>query len=398
MKKTIYDRPLDSRFSRAMIRLGMAVSQLVPRKKGPALFFFFPHWHVGGAEKVHADIVGCFREARPWVFFTHRSQDSKFKEMFDGAGKLLNVWALLKYTLPFSLGLLSGYINRHERPIVFGCNSRFFYRMVPLIRQNAKCIDLMHAFGGGSEQFSLPAVPALHARVAINRKTLDDFREQYRSHGVDPEYLDRIVLIENRVNIPERLPTKERGGRLKLLYVGRGSEEKRVHLLARVAALCRLKKIDAELTFVGDVVDAVPLEDREPCRFAGEIAEFHKIQQLYDAAHLLLLASSREGFPMVIMEAMAHGVVPVSTDVGGIPVHLHHGINGILIRESSEEGIVEEMVNAIGKLASDASLLEKLSQAAYDYARNNFGSDRFCQAYRSLFFDHGEVEQTHGKQ
>lgn len=396
MKKTIYDSPLDSGFSRAMIRLGMAMSQLLPRRKGAGVFLFFPHWHVGGAEKVHADIVGCIQEARPWIFFTHRSQDSKFKEMFAGAGRLFNIWALLKYTLPLSLGLLAGYINRHQRAIVFGCNSRFFYRMVPLIREGARCIDLMHAFGGGSEQFSLPAVPWLHARVAINKKTVDDFREQYRSHGVDVDYLDRIVLIENRVDVPERLPAKERGGRLKLLYVGRGSEEKRVHLLARAATICRLRKINAELTFVGDVIDAVPLDDRGSCRFLGEIADFHKIQQLYDASHLLLLASSREGFPMVIMEAMAHGVVPVSTDVGGIPVHLHHGINGILIREFSEERIVEEMVNAIGRLASDAALLESLSQAAYEYARQNFGSDRFCHAYRNLFFQ-GEIEQIHGK-
>jgi len=387
MKRNVYDMSLESPVARILIRLGTSLSQLIPWKNESGIFFFFPYWHVGGAEKVHADIVNCMQESKPWVFFTHQSQDSKFKKMFAGAGRVFNVWAILKYTLPFSIGLVSGYINRHENAVVFGCSSRFFYRMVPYVRNSARCIDLMHAFGGGGEDFSLPAVPSLYARVAINKKTVDDFREQYECRGIDSRYLNRIVLIENRVDIPESLPLKEHSGRVNILYVGRGSEEKRVHLVARAATMCKARKIAAEFTFIGDVIDAVPIEDRQSCTFIGEVSEYHRIQQFYDASHMLVLASSREGFPMVIMEAMAHGVVPVSTDVGGISVHVRDGINGILIRELSEERIVEEMVTAIAGLASDAAALEKLSHAAYDYARQNFGSDRFCTAYRSLFFN-----------
>ena len=387
MKLNIYNVSLDSRSSKVLICFGTILSHLVPLKNASGVFFFFPHWHVGGAEKVHADIVQCVKESKPWVFFTHQSVDCKFKEMFAKSGRLFNVWALLKYTLPFSIGLVSGYINRHKNTVVFGCNSRFFYKMVPFVGSNARCIDLMHAFGGGSEDFSLPAVPSLFARVAINKKTVDDFKEQYHAHGIDSKYLDRIVVIENRVPVPECRPNKEYSGRLRLLYVGRGSEEKRVHLIGKAATLCRLKSINAEFIFIGDVTEAVAKEDRESCTFLGEISDFAKIQQIYDASHILLLASSREGFPMVIMEAMAHGVVPVSTEVGGIPVHLQDGINGVLIREISEELIVEEMVNAISSLASDAAALEKLSQAAYVYAKKNFGSDNFCTSYRRLFFN-----------
>ena len=40
---------------------------------------------------------------------------------------------------------------------------------------------------------------------------------------------------------------------------------------------------------------------------------------------------------MVVMEAMAHGVVPACTNVGGIPCHIIDGVTGFLVAGDETE-------------------------------------------------------------
>jgi len=365
--------------------LGRLVGRMLPCTKAPPLFFFFPFYHVGGAERAHAAIVGCFSAERPWLFFTKKSANDGFLSLFGRQARLFDNWQLLKYGYPLSVGMMAGIINRHEQPVVFGSNSLFFYLLLPYLKKEARCIDLMHAFGGGSEHFSLPVAGRLDARVAINDKTVADLKKQYLAHGLPETLNNRICLIENCVQVPERYTPKKRRAQLKALYVGRGSEEKRVHLVGRIAARCHREGLPLELVVVGDAAGAVDEADRGVCSFLGEVTDQDELQRVYEDADLLLLTSSREGFPMVIMEAMAHGVVPVSTDVGGIPVHVQSGKNGWLVRHAAgEEAIVDEMCRVVGRMSRERELLGEMSRAAYDYARNSFNGEKFCSAYRAL--------------
>lgn len=89
---------------------------------------------------------------------------------------------------------------------------------------------------------------------------------------------------------------------------------------------------------------------------------------------------------MVIMEAMANGVVPVATDVGGISTHVRHGENGFLVENfDKEECIVDSFIEIIEKLVSDKDLLIKLSDTAWQYASAHFRGDKFDTYYRQLF-------------
>lgn len=381
----MYNIPEKHFFYKLGIKIGLLLSRIPVIRNDPGIFFFFPYFHVGGAEKVHADIVKCFASEYPLVFLTHQSRNDKFKSMFGQNARLINLWWLLKYTLPVSVGLIAGRINRHSKAVVFGCSSRFFYKMVPHLNPGVRKIDLLHAFGGGGEEFSLPAVPFLDARVIINRKTLEDFRRQYAAEGVDEKFLDRIILIQNMIHCPETLPRKK-SSPLQVLYVGRGSEEKRVHIAGQVATLARARGLAADFRFAGDVACAVRPEDRKNCIFLGEIHDPAELNRIYREADILILCSSREGFPVVIMEAMANGVVPVTTSVGGIPEHVTDGSNGILVNETEDSLIAIQMADVIGRLISDAATLKKMSHAAYEYASDHFAGRDFCARYHRLFF------------
>ena len=190
--------------------------------------------------------------------------------------------------------------------------------------------------------------------------------------------------FENCVQIPKKIRKKKNGHTLRILYVGRGTEEKRVHLIGEISQICHKKEMPVEFILVGDIINSIPEEHRKYCNFLGEIADEKRVSEIYDNSDILLLVSRYEGFPLVIMEAMAHGVVTISTDVGGISEHIRNGHNGFLIKNESEGLIVKNVCNVINELASNEHLMEKISTEAYKYANMNFNCENFCSKYRNL--------------
>ena len=88
---------------------------------------------------------------------------------------------------------------------------------------------------------------------------------------------------------------------------------------------------------------------------------------------------------MVIMESMLQGVVPISTDVGGISEHITNYENGVLITDAESEKIISAFTNAIELLVMDKVKIQGLSQNAFNYAKNNFGINQFNENYKKLF-------------
>ncbi len=75
-------------------------------------------------------------------------------------------------------------------------------------------------------------------------------------------------------------------------------------------------------------------------RFLGALAH-EALPALYAAADALVLASSREGWPNVLMEAMACGVPVVATRVGGAPEIVADPAAGRLVETRSAEAIAD---------------------------------------------------------
>lgn len=101
---------------------------------------------------------------------------------------------------------------------------------------------------------------------------------------------------------------------VRLLLVGAGEEEAALRSLAqRIGVGHRVK-------FAGPVS-----QDRLPC--------------YYSAADILILASSSEGWPNVLLEAIACGTPVVATRVGGTPEIVSSAAAGLLAGERSPAGL-----------------------------------------------------------
>ncbi len=351
--------------------LGRLCAWFVDPVRAPVVCVFATP-NIGGAERVHADIVAAIADHQPEVWFTEPARDAGLLPRFEAHARVVQLGARLRHRLEayFQAGFQAGRIARGQVGTVFGCFSHFFYDMLPWLRgvPGVRCVDLLHNFGVNFENYSLPQVARLDARVVITQTLREMLRRHYRYEGINTAWMARVQVIGNTVPVPAELPARDAGGPLRVLYVGRGTPEKRVHLLGRVA---RELGPTARFTLVGDVESVVEAADKPHCHFTGMLTDPAALAAQYDAAQVLVLASEREGFPVVVMEAMARGVVPVCTAVGGLPELPPQTC--LLVAPEPPDRAVAELVAALRTLAADPAMLQRMSAAARAYAVAHFG-------------------------
>lgn len=354
------------------------------------IFFFFPYTHVGGAEKVHALITETVKDQRPWIFFTGFSLNRKFLPLFQNNGLILDVARGINH--PFfikrSMKLVVQAIEQAAQPVVFGCNNLFFYDLIPNLSSKVKVIDLMHDFRFEGEETVfksyVPLFMRCDHRIFISERAIDQTKKFYAANSVDTLYYDRLKYIANYTTIPPFHINKSATSPLSILYVGRGTAEKRAYLVSEIAKVCFEKKLPVQFTVVGDIEQPLELKNNPAIVFTGELTDNEKIKDLYSKADVLLITSEREGFPMAIMEGMAYGVIPVSTPVGDVPKHIKNGETGYLTSSIQPEEAIKEIVHFISVLIAEKNKRAELSKHVFDYAKTNFSKEKFTQAYRHL--------------
>ncbi len=354
------------------------------------IFLFFPYTHVGGAEKVHALISETIKDQQPWIFFTGFSLNKKFLPLFKNSGILLDI--ALGINHPFfikrSMRMIKDAIERANKPVVFGCNNIFFYELIPQLSPAVKVIDLLHDFRfDGEEEVNktyLPMFLRCDQRVFISQRAIGQTKKFYRALSVESTYTDRLIYIPNYVAIPDQFIAKSNNKPLQVLYVGRGTAEKRAYLVSDLAKACFKIKLPVQFIVVGDIEQPTDLKNIPDITFTGELTDTNALKAIYQQSDVLLITSEREGFPMAIMEGMAHGVIPVSTPVGDVPKHIINGETGYLTTGIEPELVIKEMLNYIRLLVDQPEKTALLSKDVYDYAKVNFSKAQFTNAYRKL--------------
>ncbi len=372
-----------------VVRMGIRciawlVSRIPWQHTGP--FLIFPFHHVGGAEQVHLRIVRSIADQHPLVLFSKRSGRSSWLHAFQESARCLDLWWFCRPCYPLSVAIVAGLINRQKEPVVLGSNSLFYGLVVPYLAPHVVTMDVTHAFGGPAEHFMLPVAPLLDVRVVISKSAARLLASQYQEAQLEQELQERIVVVPNAVEVPsvdqERCPDRL----LRLLYVGRASDEKRVHLIGRAFQRVRQAGLPVALTMVGEgLEEALIEEDRQAVTFCGAIREREELERLYLQADAVVISSIREGFPLTLMEGMVCGCIPITTDVGAIAEFITHRHNGWLVGGSGETAVVEGLEEAFTVLAQDRDLCRWLSEQARQYAVDQFSPDHFRAAYRSLF-------------
>lgn len=88
------------------------------------------------------------------------------------------------------------------------------------------------------------------------------------------------------------------------------------------------------------------------------------LTELYQSAHFLLLPSRAEAFGIVLVEAQAFGVLPVASDVGGIPSAICSAARSLVM---GAEATPEQYAAEIMRYASDPAEFSRLSGECRDW-------------------------------
>jgi glycosyltransferase involved in cell wall biosynthesis len=368
------------------VLLGRLAGFLFPLKTKHSIFLFFPNTDIGGSPRVNAELTHFLKDKNPIIIFSKKAHNNQYRERFEAEGvKIIDlhryidnkIWHFVNF---FFRGVLATWINKQPQTIVFGGESIFFYKVIPHIRPDIRTVELNHVHVW--LPYTIGFIDRMDARIFSTRKLMEEVEQQYRENNLPQAYFKKLYFIDNAIDIPVYKPVVNE--ELQVFFIGRGSPQKRVHLVAGIAQKIHEKKLPVKFNFVGDVSKMININDYPYCRFYGNVKEEEEMQRIYEMADILILTSAFEGLPVVIMQMMSYGKVVVSTAVSGIPDYIFHEQNGLLIFSTEESAIIEEGVNLIERLQKDDTLRKNLGAKARKDAIEKFSRQSFETSYREI--------------
>ncbi|MGI8951794.1 MAG: glycosyltransferase family 4 protein [Chitinophagaceae bacterium] len=389
----IIKRKIENVFIYPFILMGRFIALARPLHKEHETFFFFPFYHTGGAEKVHLQIAEAVSNKNSIIFFTRKSADKTFYQNFVQLNctiKDISKFTDNKWLFFFNLiyrGIISTYINHQKnKPIVFNGQCNFAYKISPWIKKEIKQIELIHALNS----FSLIRIPFLNyytLSLTVSEEIINKHQIFYKKYQLPENIADKFSFVETKVDLPKKFTHKNfENIDLIVLYVGRGTEEKRVHLIGEVAKkICDIA-LPVKFILAGEVKNSMPLNLQKYCNFLGNVSDKSQLENIYQSSHILMVTSSTESGPLVTMEAMAYGLAIITTNVGFVSNYVINDENGYKINpQTKEDEIVNFMSEKIEFLYNHRELLKQMSEKNLLVAFENFGLNKFKHSYQDLF-------------
>ncbi len=230
-----------------------------------------------------------------------------------------------------------------------------------------------------------------------------------------PDLAERVVAIPNATAIPDqhRHRTSGREG-TEILFVGRLSPEKGVHVLIEAFNRVQAEYPGTRLTLVGPTAVAPwsfidprredPLFDElrgfyhgqdysahlrtllspeaaDRVRFVGAMPHPDVVPFYADSDILVLPSVWNEPFGLPVIEAMARGIPVVTTTRGAFPEIVEHGIGGLMV----EPGDTDALATALGDLIADEGMRARMGAAARERAAAKFSWDRYVAEWQAAY-------------
>ncbi len=199
--------------------------------------------------------------------------------------------------------------------------------------------------------------------LTVSQSTKDDLRQL----GLKGS----ITILPEGIEVDPALPVAK-VETPTILFVGRLAPSKRVDHIVRAFAMLRQKGQPAQLWIVGDglpdylaalrrLVSKLGID--ADVTFLGKVSPEEK-QRRMSGAHLLVMASVREGWGLVVTEAAACGTPAIVYDVGGLRDAVRDGQTGLVVGTSPDK-----LAQGMSTLLSDAKLYRRMSIAAAEWGR-----------------------------
>src|SRR5690625_759011 len=310
-------------------------------------------------------------------------------------GKVLNYSFVDKLIVLIQVIILNfkilSYINRHKIDYIYVNDSRsMLYSIIASKLLNKKIIWYIRSDVTNSRitRFSFKHANQI---ITIAKGVLKDLPVDFIR-----EHKDKITNIYtgfdfDKFKLIEREEAKKKldilPGRKVIGYLGSINYRKGIDLLVESFIEMARRDESLELLIVGDVSEGheeywdelIDKLNRSRVNYKY-IPYTSEVSKIYCSMDIFVLPSRAEGLPRVVIEAMAHKVPVVSTNVGGVREIIVDGENGFVIKENQSK----ELNEALETIIEDEQLSKGLSKAAYEQIKYKFSLKEFNENINKL--------------
>lgn len=231
----------------------------------------------------------------------------------------------------------------------------------------------------GMKAYDRISVPVCNAFVKCIFSKTDDATTFLKNKG-----LKKVVTVGVGLDISkifkedktcDQVMMNDLAGKHNILYVGTAEKRKHVGFIMKVfGALCS-ERDDVQLVVVGitdkrEINRLIKLIDdshRDRISFLGKV-DNQRMADIYHNADCLVLASDKEIFGMVLLEAMYFKTPCIAKNVAGPKTVIEHQINGILETDYN----VGKWKADIEYLLDNPDIRERMGKNAYNRIMSEF--------------------------
>jgi glycosyltransferase involved in cell wall biosynthesis len=223
------------------------------------------------------------------------------------------------------------------------------------------------------------------AVVVLARSELDEIRQLVPQQNVAlvPNAIDCAPYLQLRRPAPAQA-----GVPLRLVHLGRLIRSKGVFEMVEGLSLAQRQGVAAHLVIAGDGPAAAELREAverlglaAQVTFAGPTFGEAKVKLLGEADVLVFPTYHREGLPYALLEAMAAGLVPITTRVAAIPDVVTEGVHGLFVPPRDPQAIAQALIT----LDADRASLARMGAASRERVLAAYSVGRLADEFAALY-------------
>jgi glycosyltransferase involved in cell wall biosynthesis len=258
----------------------------------------------------------------------------------------------------------------------------------PSIRVHTFHGHLLNGYFGSFKRFLVVLTEKIlamfsHQLLAVGDKVRQDLLEV----GVGTLKKFSLMPPGLQVNdLPNKAESRDFYGlssqKLECAFIGRVTKIKRPDRFLDVVSEIESRGLNIEFFMAGDgellenCKTRIAANDL-PVKILGWQSNIEKV---LSAADIVVLTSDNEGTPLSLIQAGMAGLPVVSTRIGSVPEVVLDGVTGIITSLD-----VQEIADALGKLAKSDELRARMGSAAQQFTLSNFGVDRLVHDHEELY-------------
>jgi glycosyltransferase involved in cell wall biosynthesis len=357
----------------------------------PTVLVVMPFLAVGGAERVHLDVMQRLKDHFRFIIVTLEPFDSSLGTTADAFRQVTPyVYTIPDYlAMPLNFSMMTYLIERFQpRTLYIANGTTWIYNALCELRARFPRLRMVNQVydhqAGWINRYEPVLVACLDAHIGANQRIC----QAYIARGAQP---NRVYLIEHGVDPDEFNPARiSREQQLSLkMQLGFNPEQKIVTFIGRLhpqkrpmdfVEIARRFKHDPSVGFlmIGDGPLAQTVENEIARIGLDNLVQrsfYSPSREIFAISDVIVLPSEYEGMPLVVLEAQIMGKPIVVTNVGNTREILEATGAGVLV---ANIGDITALANGVRKMLDTPVDTAQLRQTVI----NRFGIQNIVEKYR----------------